>query len=72
VITRPGFPPTYETTLPPGEYFGRSGKASWNPQMGPQYSVVRFAAVGFTLGKPKLMMDPSDPSTWQRPYVFTP
>jgi len=40
--------------------------------MGPSYSIVRFAAVGFTLGKPKLMMDPSDPSTWQRPYVFTP
>jgi hypothetical protein len=22
--------------------------------------------------KPHLMMDPSDPTTWQRPYVFTP
>lgn len=22
------------------------------------------------LSKPNLMMDPSDPSTWQRPYVF--
>jgi hypothetical protein len=86
MITRPGFPQTYqvyttvkggfppgwETTVPPGMLMGRSGKASWDPQAGPQYPIVRFAPVGFTLGRPKLMMDPSDPSTWQRPYVFTP
>jgi hypothetical protein len=22
--------------------------------------------------RPHLMMDPSDPTTWQRPYIFTP
>lgn len=27
--------------------------------------------LGVTLRTPKLMMDPSDPSTWQRPYRFT-
>jgi hypothetical protein len=30
----------------------------------------RGGAQMFAPAKPKLMMDPSDPSTWQRPYEF--
>ena len=71
MITRPGFPPTYETSVPHGQYMSRSGKASWNPDAGPVNQIARWVPVTFTLGPPKLMMDPSDPSTWQRSYVFT-
>ena len=73
MITRQqGFPPTYETTVPPGQWMGRSGKASWFPPSGPAYLVARTPAPMFSLGTPKIAMDPSDPSTWQRTYVFTP
>jgi hypothetical protein len=72
MITRQqGFPPTYPTSVAQGQWFGRSGKASWNPQAGPVYNVIRWAPVAFSLGTPKIAADPSDPSTWQRPYVFT-
>jgi hypothetical protein len=32
----------------------------------------RWAGLSFSLGTPKIACDPSDPQTWQRPYVFTP
>ena len=70
---------TYET-YPQDEWIGRSGKASWLPGQGPAYytgavvpaGVPHLGAQWFQPVKPKLMMDPSDPATWQRPYVFTP
>lgn len=38
---------------------------------GLQNHVERFATLPFTPPPPRLEMDPSDPSTWQRPYRFT-
>lgn len=69
-VVTPGQPPAYWTTVPPGQWEGRSGKASWNPQAGPAYSLIRWAPAQFSLGTPHLAMDPTDPSTWQRSYVF--
>lgn len=73
MITREnGFPPTYPTRLPEGMWNGRSGKASWLRAQGPVYDgMVRWAAVPFSPGRARVEMDPSDPSTWQRPYIFT-
>jgi hypothetical protein len=71
MITRQhGFPPTY----PADEWIGRSGKAGWLPAEGPNYRTGQVPAGGaqwFEPVKPKLMMDPSDPTTWQRAYRFT-
>ena len=73
MITREnGFPPTYAKYPPPGQWMGRSGKASWDWQAGPVYELHRGAPVAFSPGAPNVAMDPSDPSTWRRPYVFTP
>ena len=62
----------YWTVPPAGQIMARSGKASWDPQAGPAYGIARTSAPMFSLGTPKIAMDPSDPSTWQRSYVFTP
>jgi hypothetical protein len=68
MITRPGFGWTYH----PGDWIGRSGKASWDPEAGPSYATeLPLGTFPLVPSKPKLMMDPSDPSTWQRQYVFT-
>ena len=69
-ITR-SFPPTYPKYPPPGTLMGRSGKASWDWQAGPIYELHTWSMVTFSLGTPKVAMDPSDPTTWQRTYVFT-
>jgi hypothetical protein len=71
MVTRPGFPPTYYKYPPPGQIMARSGKASWNPAAGPVYELHTWHGLPFAPVAPKKMMDPSDPSTWQRPYVFT-
>lgn len=71
MITRPGFPPQYPKYPPPGQWMGHSGKASWNPQAGPVYELHTWSGLKFSLGRERKAMDPSDPSTWQRPYVFT-
>lgn len=71
MITRDGFPPTYPKYPPPGQVMGRSGKASWRPPDGPVYELHTWAGLAFSLGIPHNAMDPSDPLTWQRPYVFT-
>lgn len=34
-------------------------------------TVPAGGSTAFIPGRPKLMMDPSDRSTWQRPYRFT-
>lgn len=66
-------------------WLGRSGKASYYPQI-PQFRVqgnqlpagvlqpgalITGGSLPLTPAKPSLMMDPSDPTTWQRPYQFT-
>jgi hypothetical protein len=67
-ITRPGFGWTYKA----GDWVGRSGKASWDPQAGPAYpTILPVGTFPLRPSRPRLMMDPSDPSTWQRQYVFT-
>jgi hypothetical protein len=68
MVTRPGFGWTYHA----GDWVGRSGKASWDPEAGPSYrTALPVGTFELTPSKPNLMMDPSDPSTWQRQYVFT-
>jgi len=61
-------------------WLGRSGKASFLPdrpqfkQQGGDLPAGAFATGGsasLRMRKPKLMMDPSDPTTWQREYRFT-
>ena len=77
ITRRKGFERTYPT-YPMGEWIGRSGKASWLPAQGPNYTTGQNPATPhggaqwWQPAKPVLMMDPSDPSTWQRPYRFTP
>ena len=78
MITRPGFPPTTD----PDNWMGRSGNASYYPfhvqfkQQGGQIPAGALVlhtggAVTMAMVKPTLMMDPSDSTTWQRPYQFT-
>lgn len=80
MITRP-LPLAYS----PNNWLGRSGKASWYPNTrlfkvhGGQVPVgatqpgmlITGGAAMLNPVKPRLMMDPSDPSTWQRTYRFT-
>lgn len=66
MITRPMYEGSYEPT----RFWGRPG-AAVDTRLMPVYSVQRWAALPFSLGTPKIACDPSDPSTWQRPYVFT-
>lgn len=57
---------TYDPALPPPLCF--TVPASKKRATGPLF-VSRIS--GLHMAKPRLMMDPSDPTTWQRPYVFT-
>lgn len=78
MMTRP-LPLAYDANL----WMGRSGKASYYPvpgviqfrQAGGQVPIgaldIRGGHVRMGMIKPRLMMDPSDPSTWQRQYLFT-
>ena len=77
MITR-SFPPTTSAE----NWVGRSGKASWYPdrfqfkQQGGQIPTGALClrtggAVTMLMVRPSLMMDPSDPTTWQRQYQFT-
>jgi hypothetical protein len=38
---------------------------------GAEGPLIRTGGLAVTLRTPKLMMDPSDETTWQRPYRFT-
>lgn len=75
MITRQGFPFMY----PAGTWVGRSGKASYMTTdafiggeggYNPAGAIESGGAQMLMMRKPRLMMDPSDPSTWQRPYSF--
>jgi hypothetical protein len=57
----------YDATLPPPLCF--TVPAHSLQMSGYQFNVGKAPAV--TLRTPKLMMDPSDPLTWQRDYRFT-
>ena len=57
---------------PPNQWLGHSGRSSWDPQAGPLYELHTWAGLPFSLATERVEMDPSDASTWQRPYVFTP
>lgn len=68
IVTRPNFGWTYKA----GDWLGRSGKASWNPEAGPpQETVLPVGTFPLVPPRERLMMDPSDPSTWQRQYRFS-
>ena len=63
----------------PDAWLGRSGKAGYYPtqrqfkQIGgnpPKGALATGGGLRLFPVKPRLMMDPSDPSTWQRHYVF--
>lgn len=80
MITRP-MPLAYDANA----WLGRSGKASYYPDRTlyrVQGGQVPMGALGpgafqtagvqaLSMRKPRLMADPSDPTTWQRPYQFT-
>jgi hypothetical protein len=69
MITRPGFSSDnldYLPGLPPPLCFTVPAA---NPRARGQ--LHRWAAAPVSLGTPRLMMDPSNPNTWQREYRFT-
>ena len=71
MITRKHFALPYsgcDPALPPPLCFTTHPAASHRPTQGRMY---RAGTVPVVPSKPSLMMDPSDPSTWQRQYVFT-
>lgn len=41
------------------------------PLYSPPAAIPRGSGVGFSPAQPNVMMDPSDPHTWQRQYRFT-
>lgn len=55
---QPDLPPPLCFTTPAGD-------------RAPDGPLVRSGVPAVTLRAPKLMMDPSDETTWQRPYRFT-
>jgi hypothetical protein len=70
MITRAHFARNYsgcDPTLPPPLCF-QVPRANRAPAQG---GLIRYGAPKAMLGKPRLMMDPKDPATWQRPYRFT-
>jgi hypothetical protein len=70
MITRPSFHAdnqAYDPKLPPPLCFTVPAA---NPRA--QGQLHRWAPAAFSPGVPKEMMDPSNPSTWQRAYRFTP
>jgi hypothetical protein len=70
MITRPHFARTYsgcDPVLPPPLCF-TTAYANRAPEQG---GLIRYGAPRAMLGTPRLMMDPKDPATWQRPYLFT-
>lgn len=70
MITRPAFHAdnrAYNGKLPPPLCFTVPAA---NPQAWGQ--LHRWAPAPFAPVPPKLMMDPSNPNTWQRAYRFTP
>ena len=70
MITRAHFARNYgavDPTLPPPLCFTVPA-ANRAPTQGGLY---RGGIPPVSLSPPKLMMDPHDPATWQRPYLFT-
>jgi hypothetical protein len=61
-------PDPYNGALPPPLCFTIPDGV--RTMMGPGY-LATGGGLGVTLRRRKLMMDPSDSSTWQRPYRFT-
>jgi len=80
MITRAeGFAATYSTG--PDSWIGRSGKAGWLPTEPQFYALAGETPFGasqtmppiqLAMRKPRMMMDPTDASTWQREYRFPP
>ena len=71
MITRSNFALNYsgyDASLPPPLGFVTHPGASHRPTMGRMH---RGGFQPLVLQQPRKMMDPSDPSTWQREYRFT-
>jgi len=71
VITRDNFALSYsgyDATQPPPLGFVTHPAASHKPTAGRMH---RAGSMSLAPSQPHLMADPSDPSTWQRPYRFT-
>lgn len=58
----------YDAALPPPLGFVTHNTASHVDRRGRMH---RGGVPSMMMGKPRIMMDPSDSSTWQRPYRFT-
>jgi hypothetical protein len=58
----------YDASLPPPLGFTTHDTASHQPTCGRMH---RAGSLALVPSPPKVMMDPSDPSTWQRRYLFT-
>jgi hypothetical protein len=69
MITRPNFGLNYQgydaAKPPPVGYVTERHNAA------PSSHLHRAGAPAFGPSTPRVMMDPLDPSTWQRPYIFT-
>ena len=59
-------PEPYDAKLPPPLCFTEPDGDPWNAP-----AMVKAGAPALEPRQPKMMMDPSDPATWQRPYRFT-
>ena len=59
-------PEPYDPALPPPLCFTEPDGQKTNTR-----PLIRNSTLALSLRQPKLMMDPSDPTTWQRPYLFT-
>jgi hypothetical protein len=69
MITRPSFGLNYQgydrRKAPPDGFITESHNKS------PRNHVIRGGFQALSPGRQMKMMDPLDPSTWQRPYEFT-
>lgn len=66
----PVIPVPYAAALPPPLCFTVPARLPATRST-PTGGIQTGGMVPLTPSYPKLMMDPSDPSTWQRPYRFT-
>ncbi|MDA8323852.1 MAG: hypothetical protein M0030_29140 [Actinomycetota bacterium] len=55
----------YDATLPPPLGFMTAPRNSHVPRR-----MIRGGGMSVHLATPRLMADPSNPATWQRPYIF--
>lgn len=66
-----GIPQTWAIARPTGGYPSGGAPHYLAGQDRPNGRIIRGGVMALTPGKPNVEMDPSNPQTWQRQYLFS-